>query len=816
MTAVAVGLLSAAILAYEVLLTRLFAIVQWHSFAFMIISLALLGFGAGGTFVTLAGAWLRRRFAPAFAGGALLFAGSAPAAFAAAQSLPFNALELIWDPRQVPYLVAVYALLAVPFFFGASCIALALSRPGAPIARLYAFDLLGAGCGAFGIVLALFARDPLDCLMLVAALGLLAAACAALAGAGPLAWAAAAALGLAALALPWTGPWMSLRISPYKGLSMALRLPEARVLAEASGPLGLVTVVESPRIPFRQAPGLSLAATAEPPPQLGLFTDAEAMSPIATFDGDPAPLAFLDFTTAALPYHLLRRPETLILGAGGGAPILLALYHEAARIDAVELNPDVVRLADRRFGAFSGHVYSRAPVRPHVAEARAFVAGDARRYDLIELPPQGSFAAAAAGAFGLGESYTDTVEAFLACLERLKPGGLLAATRWVDLPPRAALRLFATAAAALERQGVARPGDRLAMIRGWQTATLIAKNGDLAPEDIAAIRGFAEARAFDLVHLPGMTAAEANRFNRLEDPWFFAGAQALLGPEREDFLARYKFDIRPATDDRPYAGDFFRWRALPEILALRAQGGAALLEWGYLVLIATLLQAALLGAALILLPLAAAGMGAGTRLPRPGRGRIAAYFLAVGLAFLLLEIAFIQRFTLFLGSPLYAVAVVLAGFLLFAGIGSAAAPRLARGVRRPIAAAAAAIATVAILWLLLLPPLLARLIALPDAAKIALALLLIAPLAVPMGMPFPLALARLDPAAVPWAWAINGCASVAGAVLASLLAREAGFTAVVLLAAALYLGAAAAAPGASDRSADLQVRPLSRHRKGRV
>jgi hypothetical protein len=591
---------------------------------------------------------------------------------------------------------------------------------------------------------------------------------------------------------------MALNISPYKGLRTALEIPEAGIVAERSGPLGLLDVVASPRIPFRHAPGLSLNATAEPPEQLGLFTDAEAMSPITTFDGDTTPLAYLDFTTAALPYHLKTSPEVLVLGAGGGAPVLLALYHQAVRVDAVELNPQVVELVDEVFGHFSGRVYSRPPVQPHAEEARSFVAGTARRYDLIDLPPQGSFGAAVAGAHGLGESYVYTVDAVRAYLDRLAPGGFLAATHWVTVPPRDTLKLFATVLLALEQNGVAEPGRRLAMLRGWQTVTLIVKNGELTAEERAAIRAFAEARSFDLVHLPGLTAAEANRFNRLDQDDFFTGAQALLGPDRDMFIKRYKFDLRPATDDRPYFGDFFRWHALLEILTLRAAGGAGLLEWGYLVLAATLAQAALLSAVLILLPLVVRGLPA-------SHGEIwwtAGYFLSIGLAFLFIEIAFIQRFTLFLGNPLHAVSTGLAGFLIFAGLGSAGAPYLVRLFEErpserwrlsPIGAAAGTVALVAVLYLVALPPLLERLVSLPAGLKVAVALLLIAPLAVPMGMPFPLGLSQTAPALVPWAWAINGSASVLSAVLATMLAREFGFRAVVIAASLLYCAAAVAA-----------------------
>jgi hypothetical protein len=246
------------------------------------------------------------------------------------------------------------------------------------------------------------------------------------------------------------------------------------------------------------------------------------------------------------------------------------------------------------------------------------------------------------------------------------------------------------------------------------------------------------------------------------------------------------------------------------------RSGGALLDWGYLILAATLVQAALLSAVLVLLPLwlgAATAPGAKRREgtgawspPGVGAGsgarwRVLAYFGAIGLAFLFIEIASIQRFTLFLAHPLYAIGVVLAGFLVFAGLGSGAAPALdARLADRRIGALALALALIVVLatlYILALPPLFAALVGLPDLARIALALALIAPLAFFMGMPFPLALARLRASApdlVPWAWAINGCASVLAAILATLLAMTFGTRTVVFTAAALYLIAGLALP----------------------
>src|SRR6185295_5782771 len=199
----------------------------------------------------------------------------------------------------------------------------------------------------------------------------------------------------------------------------------------------------------------------------------------------------------------------------------------------------------------------------------------------------------------------------------------------------------------------------------------------LSDQDTARVRRFADERAFDLAFLPGMVRAEANRFNILDQPDFFDGAVALRGPERDAFLRDYKFDIAPTTDNRPYFFDFFKWPALPELLDRRALGGAALLDWGYLVLAATLIQAAALALLLILAPLL--WLGRERREPAAAdlaRWRVALYFLAIGLAFLFIEIASIQRFVLFLGHPVYAIPVVLCGFLFFAGLGSGFAPRL--------------------------------------------------------------------------------------------------------------------------------------------
>jgi hypothetical protein len=277
----AMGLLSMAALAYEILLTRLFSLIQWHHFAYMMISLAMLGYGAAGTLVALRREALLSHFETAFAAAAGLFGVTAVVCFLLAQAIPFNPLEAFWDGRQFLRLALVYLCLFVPFLFAATALCLAFSRHGDQAPRLYGADILGAAAGSLGVVGLLFLAPPMRVLAITGGLGLLAAAVAFRSS-----WRVRAALLAAAIllaALPRA--WLPLRPSPYKDLSQAQRVVGARVLAETSGPLGVLTVLDNRQVPLRQAPGLSLAATREPPPQLAVFSDGDGPGAITRFDG---------------------------------------------------------------------------------------------------------------------------------------------------------------------------------------------------------------------------------------------------------------------------------------------------------------------------------------------------------------------------------------------------------------------------------------------------------------------------------------------------------------------------------------------------
>ncbi len=792
----AVALLSAATLGYEVLLTRLLAIVQWHHLAFLVISTALLGFGASGAFLVVVGHRLRVSAGPFLALCALAFAVAAPVCFAIAQHVPFNVLELPWSLRPLGWLLVIEVFLAIPFFIAATAIGRTLIVFGDRLSRVYAADLAGAGGGAV-LAVALLSWFPAErTLDALGAMAALAGAIAAVRARRATRWALLApAAGIVFLLVSGQGYWNELRISPFKPLPQALRVSGAKLAETRSGPLGRVSAVENEKVPLRWAPGLSLLARAPVPEQVALFVDGDGPIAIPRKRREAPPPAYLDDLPSALPYYLFEWPRrVLVLGAGGGAPVLQALGGGARTVDAVELQPDIVALARARYRRFSGGALVHPAVNLHVGDPRAFVeAARGEEYDLIQVDALG---ASPSGLHALKAERLLTVESMRAMLARLAPRGLVAFTGWNELPPRSGPRLLATLLESLAAEGIGPAAEHLAWVRSWNTNTLVASRAPLSGGQVAAVRSFARSRAFDLVHVPGMEADEANRFNVMKRPWFHEAAARLLGPEREEFLRDYKFDIRPATDDRPYLWSFFRWAHAPEILALGREGGIGLLAIGYLALPAALVQAAAASAALILLPLLlvrrrSVGARGGAR-----RGAALAGFFALGLAFLMMEIAFISRFTVVLSHPLHALVVVLAAFLVFAGVGSWLAGRRESGEEHgSVAWPTAGIVVLALACLAALPHLTSVLLGAAPHVKIAAAVALVAPLATFMGMPFPRALARLrrlDPDLVPWAWGVNGCASVIGAVLATGLAIHLGQTLVITCAALLYAAAALA------------------------
>jgi spermidine synthase len=586
---------------------RLLSIVQWHHFAWMIISLALLGYGASGTAIAILRQRVEPRFEFVFALSALAFSISMLVAFAVGQRVPFNALEIVWDTTQFLNLALLSLVFLVPFLFAAFCVGLALSCRSDQIHRIYFVDLIGAGCGAALVISLLFLMPPQSALIVLAVLPAAGSILMSHRWASRHPLSAAQVIWLAALAVATGAGWPGLHISPYKGLSQALQVVDANVIRQVSSPLGLITVVDSPTVPVRHAPGLSFGTLHIPPQQLALFTDADSLSAITRYDGDTEAIAYLGDTTASLPYQLLQAPTVLVLGSGAGEDILRALLHGANRIDAVELDPRVVEIVRESPGGFSRAIYDDPRVNLHIAEARVFVARSEMKVDLVQIGLLDSFGASGAAVHALNESYVYTVEALQDYLDDLKPGGLLAITRWNKLPERDNVKLVLTAIEALSQFGAVYPGRQLVAIRSWNTSTLLLKNGEFTVDEVAIIRQFARQRSFDTSYFPGITEDAVNRYNVLDEDHVHEAARAAVAGSGPDFARRYKFFVAPATDDRPYFFHFFKWRTLAEVFALRKVGGGGLIEWGYLILLATLLAARYDRAMGRLLPVARTG-----------------------------------------------------------------------------------------------------------------------------------------------------------------------------------------------------------------
>jgi len=591
-----------------------------------------------------------------------------------------------------------------------------------------------------------------------------------------------AAVLLWAVAL-WTTPAGAADISSYKMLSQLRLTGAVDTIHSSHGPLGRVDVVTGGVI--HHAPGLSLQFDRPLPAHALMIIDGDQAS--AVYDCKRREdWLFMDYTTPAVAHHVRRAGRTLIVGAGGGSEIGLALFHGSARVVGLEMNGSVADAMTGPLWARGGSIYGAPGVTVVQREARGYLASGAGGFDIVHLPPLDAFGASGAGLHATQESFLYTVESFSAMLASLSDSGLLCATRWAASPPRGALRVFDTAAEALRRAGLD-PRPRLAMIRSWNTVTVLASRTPLSENDSRTVRQFCDKRSFDLCYLPDMGASRVNQHHVLARPYYAEAAEALVGPQRRQYLDGYLFNIAAATDDRPYFFHFLRPGTLDVLAEQIGRRSLAFVEPGYLMLLAAAAQAIVLGAAVILLPLAP---GLGALRGAPKKAATLGYFFMLGSGFMLLEMGLLFRLILYLAHPIYSAAAVISSFLLFAGIGSRLSGRWRASPRRIIAVAAGFIIAAALAYVLVLDKWLALTQAAPAPLRFVVVAATVAPLAMAMGQMFPTGLRSIlsaAPALGPWAWGVNGFASVVATVAAPLLAMHVGLQKLALIAAACYL-----------------------------
>ncbi|HSH41513.1 MAG TPA: hypothetical protein VK973_05235, partial [Arenicellales bacterium] len=739
---------SAGMLAFEVLLVRLFEFSHWHHFAGLTISLALLGMGAAGSYLAL-----RRRPAAGdgdgpMVAGAAIQAGGTLAVLALHSQVALRPLFAAWDLRELGLLLLVDFAAFVPFFGAGLVIGHAFSRwPGAS-PRVYAANLFGSGAGSLAASVLLTFMDVGAAMALVA---LLPAAGLLLVALRPPARTAAASgvlLGAVAIAAVLHPPAPA--VSDFKALSGALEPADARIIEQHPGMPGRLSVVRSQSQRF--APGLSLAWSAPVPSSDAVIIGSDELIPMPV--AFPAPTDHIAASLVGLPLRLRPGGDVLVLGTSAWQTQVAAA---SRALTWVEPDGRLLELAARRGLA-------RPAVRMVEDGAYRYLAAGKRRFDLISLD------AAFAGGDSASEDYLLTRQGLAAALGRLNSGGLLALPLELSVPPRRFPRGLATLRAALASAGAERPGRHIAALRGMQSILLMASPAPMAAGDLAQIRRFAERWRFDLVWLPDMAESEANRYHRLDAPIFHRAARAMLEGGVPPAAALW-FHTGAADASRPYFWRNLSWQRIPDFLrAMGHQRALSYLDWSLLLTAASAVLVVLLAAVLILAPL-------GRLPPSPGtfsRASVALYFACLGLGYMLLELAVFQRAILFLGEPVLTAALVFAVFLVGSGVGSAGAPttagrRDAARVFLPIAAGLAL--CVVVLW-----PLADTILAVPRTPRMVLLAAALAPLTWAMGRPFPWALSQLagQGRRVPWAWAINGFASVVAAALATLVSVQWG------------------------------------------
>jgi hypothetical protein len=779
LTFVGLFLLSAATLLFEINLTRLFSVAQFYHFAFMIVSLALLGFGASGSALALIPSWRERsRVERTLTWLALGFSASCVGSVLLINWLPFDSFSIAWDRRQLGVLALHYLVLATPFFCSGAAVGLLLSARPAIASRTYFVNLLGS---AAGCLLALITPGVLGGEGVVLLSGALGAATVLLFGSGghgsPIrrrSWLPVGLLATMMVVLVVHPQAMAVRLSPYKDLSHLLNVSEAQVISSRWNAFSRVDLVQSSSI--RSLPGLSYRYLGELPSQHGLTIDGDDLSGVVI---DLDNQDFADYLPGALAYHLNPAANSLLLEPQGGLDILVAHAQGAQSITAVEPNPLVVNAAKE--------VYGLPGVEAVVEAGRSFLRRTRPGYDIVTVCLTTPYRPVRSGAYSLSEEYRYTVEGFEDGLSRLAPDGILQATRWLQASPSEETRLFALVVEALERRG-ADPAQTILYFRGYNTATVLARPGGFTGAELEMARGWLSARSFDLVYAPGVRPDEVNRYNQLPEPVYYQAATGLLSaPDRASWYADSPYDVTPPWDDHPFFGHYFKWSQAAQVWQEAGHtwqpfGGA-----GYFVLLALLVLATIAALGVILLPLVA-GRRSGQIAKVPGRLRIVtvAYFGLIGFGFLFGEIPLAQQFILFLGQPVYGLTAVLFALLFFSGVGSW------MSVRLPHRPALIALVIVLPLYPFALPQLFSLFLGSPQSLRLLVAVTTLAPLGFLLGIPFPKGIAWLEEQAaglIPWAWGVNGAASVVASVSAALLALSFGFSWVLLAGALCYAGA---------------------------
>jgi MFS family permease len=819
------SIISVCVLAFEIQIMRVFAVTSWSNFGSMVISIALLGFSAAGVLLTAFRKRVRENPDGWLTGPAFALGPAMAAAHVLAQRVPFNPVLIASDASQLRCLAAYYLVYSVPFFVAGIFMGAIFSALASRLHQVYFWNMLGSGLGGLLVLGLMYVFPPelmiypLVCLAFVPAL---LASLRWLAVEGRLkarAMEVVFSFILFAMSFLLLALFGGLNVSDFKPISYARKFPDVKQVYSSFSPRGEMRVFSSSYFHF--APGLSDNAgisLSQMPKNafLGLYTDGDG--PVGIMRKlMPQEERYIDFLPMSVPYLSLSRPKVLLLRLGGGAGVHIALHHGAREVKVVESNPDVIHMLRDVpfFKEYTGGILQDGRVKIENEEVRAFAGSTREKFDLVEIGLIDSFGLSQAGGYSVEENYTYTVEAIREYLGCLTPSGILSITVWDRLdPPRNVPKLLSTVVEAMRRGGSPHPERRIFSFNLLlSTATVLVKNSEFQLGEIDRLNEYCGKMSFDVNYYPGMPEREKNFeliLKGYDDVYGGAGqavsrpvggAEADLNPadfyhfclewmfggKSRELFSRYIFDIRPATDDRPYYSGYIKPRTLPRFLP---QLGGISEEWGHILLLATFLQSIAFGAIIILFPVLLGKLG-GARERKEIRS-ILLYFGCLGLGYMMMEIFLIQRFTFVLADPVVTNATVLTVLLVSSGFGSLVSARMRVKRKTAVRAAAAGICLYALFSLLALPSVLRAFLGAPAFSKAVLTSLLIAPIGFLLGIPFPAGLSVLSESRkdiLPWAWGINGALSVVGSILTRVISTSAGFGFSLGLTALLYLTA---------------------------
>jgi spermidine synthase len=781
----------------QVLVHRMVSAKLLNNYAFLVISLTMLGFALSGVVLTrLLGRFLAewRDALTLSAAGFVLSQLAVSILFYRLGAGDQNTISTVGFLLAILRWLPTALLFAIPFAFSGLMIGALLSDPELSAPRTYAFDLAGSALGAFAVIPAIRyigveAASLLACALLL--FGTVALAPPRLKASRFVAALAAVALLGTALARdrvyvmePRPGSVLGLgrTLGPPFGVEYMKWDPVARIEVSRTPPVNVDSTLYPSLVGDDRAFHERFRRI--------LTQNDYAFTYMVDWDGKPESLAGIERTVYAAAYEAssVMKPRVLVIGVGGGFDLLTALRYDAREVTGVEINGATIDIATRVYKDYCGSWSLNPRVRLVEDEGRHYLAERPDRFDILQLSGVDSYSGTPGAAHVFSESYLYTAEAFDLYLSRLTDDGVLNLMRLEFQPPREMLRALVTMVAALRRSGVGTPAEHIIMVtaKAHNFTAMLVKRTLFTDDERRRLASWADSNPYlELGAAPEINSRQQNFYQ------VFLGLQSEA--REKAFVAAYPFDVSPATDDRPF---FFKYSFWSHLLprARPFATGVPVMEVSLIFLALATSAAAFLCIHLPLRHLVARGVRV------PARGRYGLFFAAIGTGFFAVEIALLQRFGLFLGHPNYALSVVLAALLVASGAGAQLSPRLPGG-SAALRVAAYALAVVLLLERTLALPMLPRLVGLSFGLRVLVVFLLIAPIGLLLGAFLPRGLERLkaeQPALVPWAWGVNGVFSVLAPVFAIAFSVTWGIEALLLAAIPIYLAAGLALPSPAE------------------